>query len=118
MMATRTDTLCDFGFLILGFGLKTARDVAAKFRTADICEIARLCGLEIECGRWAAVTAGEFEPKKNVIRVNLNAIEQLEITKEKIIAHELGHFFARDWQLSKAEEEKFCNDFAEELLNL
>lgn len=117
-MATHTDTLCDFRFLIFDFGLKAARDVAAKFGTTDVYEIARICELKIEYGCWAAVTAGEFEPKKKLIRVNLNAVEALGIAKEKIIAHELGHFFARDLRLSKAEEEKFCDDFAEELLKL
>jgi Zn-dependent membrane protease YugP len=117
-MATRTDTLGDFGFLIFDFGFQTARDVAARFGTTDVREIARFCGLKIEYGRWAAVTAGEFEPQNKLIRVNQNAVEQIGIAQEKIIAHELGHFFARNLSLSKAEEEKFCDEFAEELLKL
>jgi hypothetical protein len=38
----------------------------------------------------------------------LNATE----TREKIIAHELGHFFAPELKLNKAEEENFCHEFA------
>lgn len=117
-MATRTDTHFDFGFRNSDCRLKTAGDVAATLSTADVYEIVRVCKLKIEYGHWQPVTAGEFELKAKVIRVNLNAVEQLNLVKEKIIAHELGHYFARNLQLSKIDEEKFCDEFAEELLNL
>ncbi len=91
---------------------QSARAVIEKFNTRDVFEIAGKAGVQIICEKWFPVTIGEFDRKNKTICVNLNA----DAAVEKIIAHELGHFFARDLKLKKAEEEKFCDDFAKSLL--
>jgi Zn-dependent peptidase ImmA (M78 family) len=35
---------------------------------------------------------------------------------EKIIAHELGHYFLREFKIETEDVEKFCDEFANELL--
>jgi len=110
--------------LDLGFGLKNknqklrikgqefAKQVLENFGTNDVFVIAEKAGVQIVYENWFPVTIGEYNRKNKTICVNLNAKE----TREKIIAHELGHFFAQDLNLTKTEEEKFCDDFAESLL--
>jgi Zn-dependent peptidase ImmA (M78 family) len=110
--------------LILDFGLENskqklrlsgqefAKRIFAKFGTNNVFEIAEKASIKIVYEKWFPTTIGEFDRKNNTINVNLNACEKVE----KIISHELGHFFARDLNLSQAEEEKFCDDFAECLL--
>jgi len=93
-------------------GEQLARTVIEKFNTRDVLEIVEKVGLRLIYEKWFPVTIGEFDWKNKTICVNLNAY----VPVEKIIAHELGHFFARDLNLEKAEEEKFCDDFAESLL--
>ncbi len=93
-------------------GEQLTRVVIEKFNTRDVFEIVEKVGLSLIYKKWFPVTIGEFDWKNKTISVNLNA----SVPVEKIIAHELGHFFARDLNLEKAEEEKFCDDFAESLL--
>ncbi len=86
--------------------------VVREFGTRDVYKIAEKIGVKIVYERWFLVTVGEFDRHNKTICVNLNAAEK----REKIIAHELGHFFAQEFNLNKADEEKFCRDFARSLL--
>ena len=96
-----------------------ARQVIDEFGTNDIFKIAEKAGIEIIYESWFPTSIGEFNLKTKRICVNFRAIRtdkdavDLERT---IIAHELGHFFAKDLNLSKTEEEKFCDNFARSLL--
>ena len=91
-------------------GLSLAIEVVSKFQTNHIFEIAQKVNVSIIYEKWFPVTFGEFDRQKRRITVNENA----EIPLEKIIAHELGHYFLQD--LKVLDEEKFCDEFAEELL--
>ena len=93
-------------------GQEFAKRIFANFGTCDVFEVSEKAGVEIVYEKWFPVTVGEFDRKNKKICVNLNARAKVE----KIIAHELGHFFAQDLNLSRAEEEKFCGDFAKGLL--
>ena len=95
-------------------GQEFAKLICAEFGTDNIVEIAERAGVEIVYEKWFPTTIGEFDRKNKKICVNLNAREKVE----KIIAHELGHFFAWDLNLSRAEEERFCEDFAKSLLGI
>jgi hypothetical protein len=92
-----------------------AMAVVAKLGTPDVFEIARSNGVKIVYESWHPITIGEFERRTKTIRVNKRAIEgavdgrKLEI---KIIAHELGHFFASSMKLNIESEEAFSHDFA------
>lgn len=101
--------------MILDFGLKKADEVVARFETHDVFEIARRAGISVVYESWHPVTVGEFERKTGTIRVNLRAQEK-GISFAKIVAHELGHFFAVDLKLNKKDEEFFASAFAENLL--
>jgi Zn-dependent peptidase ImmA (M78 family) len=108
-----------FEFLILDSGLEKAEEVVARFATRDVFEIARAVGVQIVYENWYPTTIGEFERDRKIIRVNRRALENNRNAAELeriIIAHELGHFFAGETELDKADEEKFCNDFAKNLL--
>ncbi len=91
---------------------QSVRTVIEKFNTRDVFEIAEKAGVRVVYESWFPATIGEFDRKNKRICVNLNAI----VPVEKIIAHELGHFFAHGLNLKKSEEEKFCDDFAKSLL--
>lgn len=91
----------------------------AKLGTRDVFEIARSNGLSIVHGSWHPITIGEFERDTKIIRVNDRAIaaaadgRKLEI---KIIAHELGHFFAASMRINTESEEAFSHQFATALV--
>ena len=99
----------------MDLGLQKADEVAAKFGTRNVFEIARLSEVSLFYERWYPVTIGEFEKRKRAIWINLRAAES-GVKFEKIIAHELGHFFASDLKLEKKEEETFARAFAERML--
>lgn len=87
--------------------------VVNRFQTRDVSRIAEKSGLKIIYEKWFPVTLGEFDWKKREIRVNENA----EISFDKIIAHELGHYFVKFYELNvKGDEETFCDEFAGKLL--
>jgi hypothetical protein len=96
----------------------TADDLVAmvteKFRTRNVYEIAARAGLKIIYRRWFPVTAGELDWRAKTICVN----EAAEIDGETIIAHELGHYFRREFAApgGAADEESFCDEFAARLL--
>jgi Zn-dependent peptidase ImmA (M78 family) len=89
--------------------INLAEFVTSEFQTSDVFEIARRLDISITYAKWFPVTLGEFDKKNRRITVNENA----KIPFEKIIAHELGHYFAQDLKL--VDEEKFCDEFAEAL---
>ena len=93
-------------------GIKAAARVVRDFGTNDVFVIAEKAGVKIVYEKWFPVTIGEFDKKSRTIVVNLNGGERLE----KVIAHELGHFFAVDLKMDKKEEEKFAHAFAEKML--
>lgn len=93
-------------------GEQSARAVIKRFNPRCVFEIAGKAGLRVVYEKWFPVTIGEFDWKNKTICVNLNA----NVPVEKIIAHELGHFFARELNLSRTEEENFCDEFANGLL--
>ena len=89
--------------------------IASEYGTRDPFEIARRCGVSVVRESWYPVTIGEFERRTKTIRLNLQALENsgnAAALEKKIVAHELGHFFAGDLKLEKAEEENFCHEFA------
>jgi Zn-dependent peptidase ImmA (M78 family) len=109
MKAIHIDTHFDLGFGNSDFGLSLAKSVISRFGTNDVFEIARRLDISITYAKWFPITLGEFDKKNRRITVNENA----KIPIEKIIAHELGHYFAQDLKL--VDEEKFCDEFAEAL---
>lgn len=94
-----------------------ARKIIAEFGTSDVRQIAEKAGVRIVFEHWHPVTIGEYEKKTCMIRVNQRAGEVGEGASNfaKIIAHELGHYFAADLKLKKTDEEVFARAFAEEL---
>lgn len=94
---------------------KTARANSPR----DVFSIAEKVGVKITYGKWFPMTIGEFDKKTKTIFVNQNALVKAlnpDALERKIIAHELGHFFANDLNLGKKEEEKFAMEFAAKLL--
>lgn len=115
MKAIRTDTRGNSRFQIpnsrLAFEL--AERVFRHFQTSDVFEIAEKVGVKTVYQKWFPVTLGEFDWRTKTIVVNKNA----PISFEKIVAHELGHYFLREFGIENiADEEKFCNEFADAIL--
>ena len=115
MKAIRTDTRTDSRFQIpnsrLAFEL--AERVFRHFQTSDVFEIAEKVGVKTVYQKWFPMTLGEFDWRTKTIVVNKNA----PISFEKIVAHELGHYFLREFGIENiADEEKFCNEFADAIL--
>lgn len=98
---------------------ENALSVVARLGTRDVFEIARSNGVTIVYGSWHPITIGEFERCTKTIRVNRRALVggaregKLEI---KIIAHELGHFFATPMKMNSESEEAFAHVFATALV--
>ena len=95
-----------------------ARKIVNLSGTNDVFTIAEKACLKIVYESWYPVTIGEFERKTRTIRVNRAALEKsenCESLERKIIAHELGHFFAGGLKLEKHSEEDFAREFAERL---
>ena len=96
-----------------------ARKILNRSGTNDVFTIAGKACVKIVYESWYPVTIGEFERKTRTIRVNRAALEKsenAESLEKKIIAHELGHFFAAGLDLNKTDEEAFAHKFAERLL--
>ncbi len=96
---------------------ETVKMVIEKFGTRDCFSIAEKAGVKIVYGNWHPVTIGEYDKKARTISVNLRALTGNKHSKETIVAHELGHFFAAEFNLSRHEEEAFAVNFARELTN-
>lgn len=92
--------------------------IFCRYGTRDVYAIAERAGLKIVYQKWFPATAGEFHFKTKTIYVNENA----GIPTEKIIAHELGHYFLKESETQRRrdaedfDEEEFCDEFAEKLL--
>lgn len=100
---------------------KIINRIAAAAGTFDVFEIAEKNGVSIQYENWHPVTIGEFERKTKTIRVNLRALndnKKNEKLKKMIVAHELGHFFAGEFNFDKTGEEMFAHQFAESLVSL
>ncbi len=107
--------ISDLGFEISDFetARRLAEDIFSQFQTRNVYEIAEKSNIKIVYQKWFPVTLGEFDWKAKTIIVN----ESAAVKKEKIIAHELGHCFLRKFDVENvADEEKFCDEFADELL--
>jgi Zn-dependent peptidase ImmA (M78 family) len=90
-----------------------AARVRERYAARDIYEIAEKAGLTIVFQNWRPVTAGELNRQTKTIYVNGDA----KIAAEKIVAHELGHYFLGEFEVGRiGDEEGFCDDFARELL--
>ncbi len=94
---------------------ETARKIVEKFGTNDVYAIAEKVGVKIVYENWHPVTIGEYDKKSRQICVNLRAVNDDKFTERKIIAHELGHFFAAAFDFDRKQEENFACSFAEEL---
>lgn len=97
---------------------ETAKTVIEKFGTPDVFVIAEKSGVKIVYQSWQPVTIGEYDKKTKTICVNRRAFENGKISKEAIVAHELGHFFAAEFDFDRQAEECFAAEFAAELLKI
>ena len=90
-------------------GKELALKIIEKYDTADVFTIAKQAKITVIYENWQPVTYGEFDKKNLSIHINLNA----PIEKERILAHELGHYFIHQlgFDLNKKEEEKLVQDF-------
>jgi len=93
-----------------------AKKVVEKFGTRDVFAIAEKSGVKIVYESWHPSTLGEFDKKAHTICVNLRAVAENKVLKETIVAHELGHFFAAEFNFDRKTEESFAEEFAGELL--
>lgn len=94
-------------------GVELAKTISSKFGTTDVFEIARRSDISITYAKWFPVTLGELDKKNRRITVNENA----RIPFEKIIAHELGHYFLEEFEpRRRGNAETICDEFAHELL--
>jgi Zn-dependent peptidase ImmA (M78 family) len=94
-------------------GLNLALKVYSDFGTNDVFEIAKQLEISITYAKWFPVTLGEYDKKNRRIMVNENA----NIPFEKIIAHELGHYFLAEFSPQRHRDiERICDEFADELL--
>ncbi|MGI8468385.1 MAG: hypothetical protein ACR2N3_08030 [Pyrinomonadaceae bacterium] len=89
-----------------------------KFATRDVFVIAEKSNVRIVHESWHPVTIGEFDRKSRTICINRRALENNKFDERKIIAHELGHFFAAELNLDRKTEEIFACEFVVELIKL
>jgi len=97
---------------------ETANQVIETYGTRDCFIIAKKAGVKIVYENWHPVTIGEYDRKAKMIRVNLRALTENKYSKKAVIAHELGHFFAAEFNLSRIDEETFAVEFAKKLTNV
>jgi Zn-dependent peptidase ImmA (M78 family) len=95
-------------------GTELALKIIEKYGTTDVFSIANQAYIRVIYEKWQPVTYGEFDKKNLKIHINMNA----PIEKERILAHELGHFFIHKWglKMSKTEEEIIVEAFAKQFL--
>ena len=95
-------------------GTELALKIIEKYGTTDVFSIANQAKIKVIYEKWQPVTYGEFHKKDFSIHINLDA----PIEKERILAHELGHFFIDLYGLERTrkEEEMMAEDFANALL--
>jgi Zn-dependent peptidase ImmA (M78 family) len=95
---------------------ETVKKVVEKFSTRDCFRIAEKAGVKIVYESWHPVTIGEYDRTSKTIRVNRRALENGKFSETKIIAHELGHFFAAEFDFDRKTEEIFACEFTDELI--
>jgi Zn-dependent peptidase ImmA (M78 family) len=90
-------------------GQKLAQKIVAQYQTTDVFELSKQAGVTLIFEKWHPSTIGEFDKKTKEIRINLNA----KMPQERIIAHELGHFFLNEMQgnYTRHEEEAIVEEF-------
>lgn len=94
---------------------ETVKKVIEKFGTRDVYAIAEKASVKIVYQNWHPVTIGEYDKISKTICVNRQALENGKFSERDVIAHELGHFFAAEFNLGRNAEEVFACDFAVEL---
>lgn len=94
---------------------KKVKEVVEKFGTRDCFAIAEKAGVRIVYESWHPATLGEYDKISKTICVNRRALEDERFSERKIIAHELGHFFAAKFDLDRRTEEVFACEFSHEL---
>lgn len=96
-------------------GVNLAKKIMAQYNTANVFEIVQSAGITLIYAHWHPTTMGEFHKKTKMIYINLNFV----LEKERIIAHELGHYFMAENGiiLSRIEEEKRVEEFVEKLFS-
>lgn len=79
--------------------------------------------IKVEFARWPLITAGECEPRKGLIRINLTALDAAakagvprDLATQAIIAHELGHLLRAGQGETDADCEAAAHAFAAHLL--
>ena len=93
-----------------------ARKIIEKFGTDDVFIIAAKSNVRIIYENWHPSTVGEFDQKTRTICVNRRTLDDEKHSEREIIAHELGHFFAAEYNLDRKTEENFAREFSGELL--
>ncbi len=91
-----------------------ARNVIEKFGTNDVFIIAERANVKIIYENWHPSTVGEFDKRRKTIYINRRAVVEKKHSEREIIAHELGHFFAAEFELDRKNEESFAVNFAKE----
>ncbi len=91
-----------------------ARKIIEKFGTNDVFIIAEKSNVRIIYENWHPSTIGEFDRKTRTICVNRRALDDEKHSEREIIAHELGHFFAAEYNFDRKTEESFAVNFAKE----
>ena len=116
-------------------GRALAERVIARYGTTDVFEVAGRASVRVIYERWPLVTAGECEPRSNVVRINQVALDKADeandpdfsraILTSVILAHELGHLFDERLRAQeggkragRAIGERVAHAFAARLLNL
>jgi Zn-dependent membrane protease YugP len=94
---------------------ETAKKLVEKFGTSDVFALAQLSNVKIVYADWHPVTVGEYDKRAREIRVNRRALTSGKFSEREIVAHELGHHFAAEFNFDRATEEIFACDFAAEL---
>jgi Zn-dependent peptidase ImmA (M78 family) len=97
-------------------GSELAQKVIQHYGTANVFELVQSTGVTVLYAHWHPTTMGEFHKKTKTIYVNLEA----PIEKERIIAHELGHYFIDHFglKMSKGDEEKIVINFVKTVQEL
>ncbi len=88
-------------------GLMRRLNIETGARNID--ELAADFGLTVNHANWFSVTAGEFSWASRTITVNGRA----KLSAKRIIAHEIGHFLVKHYELNVGDEE---GSFAEWVL--
>lgn len=89
------------------------RELAEAEKSLDPFYLAQRWGVAVVLESWHPATWGEYDRRNAQIYLN----KQAPVSLQKILAHELGHFWIHQqgFQLSRKEEETWVEAFADEL---